>query len=255
MIADNDVLWALFSIGFVFIYFVIHLKSVFLASLGILLILNAFPLTAMINMGIFQNTFYSTLHSLTIFIVLGIAADDIFVFIDGWRQSEKNKFIGKDMRKRLAYSFRRAARATATTSSTTSAAFLANAINPMMPMSSFGIYAAILIVVVYAVIILMFPPIMVWWERNLKHKCCPCQKDKIDNKVEKFNDKDVRSPEKGCVETFFGTHVNNFTRKFKWIIIVAFLIWTAIAIVFALKLKPLSKAEDFLPADHKMNQI
>jgi hypothetical protein len=36
-------------------------------------------------MGIFRNTFYTTLHTLAIFIVLGIAADDIFVFIDGWR--------------------------------------------------------------------------------------------------------------------------------------------------------------------------
>ena len=38
-------------------------------------------------MGIFGNTYYSTLHSLAIFILLGIAADDIFVFVDGWRQS------------------------------------------------------------------------------------------------------------------------------------------------------------------------
>lgn len=137
------------------------------------------------------------------------------------------------MRKRLPYSFRRASRATATTSSTTSAAFLANAINPMMPMSSFGIYAAILIVVVYAVIILMFPPIIVWWERNLKNKWCPCQKDKLEDKVEKFDAQQVQEQKRDCVENFFGTHVNNFTKKFRWIIIIVFLIWTVVAVWFA----------------------
>jgi len=57
------------------------------------------------------------------------------------------------------------------------------------------------------------------------------------------------------IENFFGTHMNNFTRKYKWLIIVAFMIWTAVALFFAVKLEPLSKAEDFLPSDHKMNQI
>jgi len=84
-VANSDVGWAMFSVIFVIIYLTFHLRSVFLAMNGILLILFCFPVTALINMGIFQNSFYTTLHTLAIFIVLGIAADDIFVFIDGWR--------------------------------------------------------------------------------------------------------------------------------------------------------------------------
>ena len=73
---------------FVFIYFSIHLQSLFLAVLGIITILLSFGLTALINEGVIRNTYYSNLHTLCIFIVLGIAADDIFVFVDAWRQSE-----------------------------------------------------------------------------------------------------------------------------------------------------------------------
>ena len=85
--ANSDTAWAVFSVLFVFIYFIYHLESVTLASVGIVLILFSFPFTAIIAQGIFRSTYYGTLHTLVIFIVLGIAADDIFVFVDAWRQS------------------------------------------------------------------------------------------------------------------------------------------------------------------------
>ena len=51
--ANDDVSWAIFSILFVIIYFVFHLRSAFLALNSIGLILFCFPVTALINMGIF----------------------------------------------------------------------------------------------------------------------------------------------------------------------------------------------------------
>ena len=149
-----------------------------MAAYGTGLILFSFPVTAMINEGLFRNTFYTTLHSLVIFIVLGIAADDIFVFVDGWRQSKDINSLRGDRRKRLAYAFRRAARATLTTSSTTSVAFLANAFSPIMPIASFGIYAAVIITVCYGLVILFFPPLVIWYEDHLEGKWCPCQAKK-----------------------------------------------------------------------------
>jgi len=82
---QKDTAFAAFSIMFVMAYFVFHLKSFFLAGIGVLLILLSFGFTAFIHQGIFRVQFYSNLHNLIIFIVLGIAADDIFVFIDAWR--------------------------------------------------------------------------------------------------------------------------------------------------------------------------
>lgn len=72
---------------FVFFYFILHLESIFLAINGMLIIIFSFPLTQVINEGICRVTFYSNLNTLVIFIVLGIAADDVFVFTDAWRQS------------------------------------------------------------------------------------------------------------------------------------------------------------------------
>jgi len=81
----KDFAFAAFAVTFVFVYLSFHLQSCFLALVGITLILTSFPFTVVITEGIFQITYFSSLQVIAIFIVLGIAADDIFVFYDAWR--------------------------------------------------------------------------------------------------------------------------------------------------------------------------
>jgi len=123
--------------------------------------------------------------------------------VDGYEQTKYNKTIGPDTRRRLAFSFRRAARATATTSSTTAAAFMANAFNPIMPLASFGIYAATLVSVVYVLIILYYPPIMVWVDTNLRGRWCPCGGEE-KTEVKEFSEEEIKkATEPGKIEKFF----------------------------------------------------
>lgn len=167
-LVTGDTAFSIFSVMFVFCFLCYHLGSGFLSMIGIMLILLSFPLTSFICEAILQVTFFSSLHSLVVFIVLGIAADDIFVFIDAWRQSER--VIGTDLHKRMAYSFRRAVRAMAVTSSTTSAAFFANAFSPLMPIKAFGIYAGIIIPANYFLVVMFFPPATIFYERHIHGK-------------------------------------------------------------------------------------
>ena len=81
----GDAMLAVYSLLFVFAYLWWHLESLFLAFIGIFIICTSFPVTACITNGIFGVKYFGFLHVLILFIVLGIAADDIFVFIDGWR--------------------------------------------------------------------------------------------------------------------------------------------------------------------------
>lgn len=177
---NNDLGFAIFSILFVVIYFIIHLRSFLLAFIGILLILFSFSVTALIYQGLFQIGYQSFLHNLVIFIVLGIAADDIFVFIDAWRQSEHIQLYKGDYKLRMSYAWKRSVRAIAITSLTTTVAFLANLISPMMPVQSFGIYAAIIIPVNYLLIVMLFPPAVIIHEKYFaKYQCCCfCPRDK-----------------------------------------------------------------------------
>ena len=73
----------------------------------------------------------------------------------------------------MSYAWRRAVRAIAVTSGTTAVAFLANVMSPMMPIKSFGIYAATIIPANYFLIVLLFPPAVIIYENNFaKYKCC-----------------------------------------------------------------------------------
>ena len=99
----------------------------------------------------------TTLNQLTIFIVLGIAADDIFVFCDAWRQAESYPSIANNEYRRLSFAFKRSFRAILVTSSTTAVAFLANALSEIRPIRAFGIFAAILIPVNFIIVILVVP--------------------------------------------------------------------------------------------------
>jgi protein dispatched 1 len=109
-----------------------------------------------------------------VFIVLGIAADDIFVFIDAWRQSEKvaPMFFGDDKKRRMAYAWRRSVRAMAVTSSTTSVAFFANIFSPMMPIKAFGIFAGLIIPINYFLVVTFLPPATIFFEEHIEGRFC-----------------------------------------------------------------------------------
>jgi len=113
------------------------------------------------------------MHVLTFFLVLGIGADDIFVFVDGWKQTVGH---GKDLTEqaRLYWTYFRTAHAVFNTSFTTVMAFIATGISPIMPISTFGYYAAICIVMNYVFVLVYTPPIVIIWSRYFEGKpCCP----------------------------------------------------------------------------------
>jgi len=193
-----------------------------------------------VNEGVFRNTFFNALHNVVVFIVLGIGADNIFVYTDGYMQTKSVPELEGDKRRRLAYAFKRSARATATTSSTTSVAFLANAFSPIMPIQSFGIYAAVIIAANYLLIIMIYPSVVVWWEDNVEGRCCPCQEKPREEPVQaNFSSSD--EPSYGMIEKFFGGPWNDFVNAIKFPIIAIFLAWIVVALIYATKLSPLTK--------------
>lgn len=68
----------------VFVIFIVHLQSFFLALMAIITIGLSIGVTAFIYEGVVQVTFVSYLNGLVVFIVIGVAADDFFVLHDAW---------------------------------------------------------------------------------------------------------------------------------------------------------------------------
>lgn len=162
----SDTFYAAFSVFFVFCYLLFDLKSFFLAFVGISLIGFSFGTTALIYQGVLRVTFFSNLNMLVIFIVLGTATNDVYIFMDAWRQSGCIEEYKGSYHMRMSYAFKRAFKTMAIASVARIGVFLANILSPMMAIQSFGIYAAIIIPVNFLLIIAMFPPAIIIYEQT-----------------------------------------------------------------------------------------
>lgn len=195
-------------------------------------------------------TYFSSLQVIAIYIVLGIAADDIFVFYDAWRQSKNiAPEIMTDNHRRMAYAWRRAVKAMAVTSTTTAVAFFANAFSPLMPIRSFGIFSGVIIPLNYFLVVMMMPSASIIYEKY-KFKawcCCPCG---LRSEAEVEENSKPEKGKLGKIETIFNDKINPFVFKARYVILFLSLVWFVITAVFATKMGPMTKAEDFIDPDH-----
>ena len=128
----------------------VNTQSFFIAFVGMFEILISFPIALVIYRLIFRIEYVGNITGLSIFILLGIGADDIFVYFDAYRQSATRRGVGESLSDRLLYSSRRASKAIFVTSLTTTGAFLATALSCITPLAGFGIMSATMISVMFA---------------------------------------------------------------------------------------------------------
>lgn len=205
------------------------------------IIFLSFPFTAFIVSGIFRVGYFGYLQIIAIFLVCGIAADDIFVFNDAWKQSEY--FIQNNKKRRMAYAFRRGSRAMTVTSATTAAAFYANIISPVMPIRAFGIFAGTLIPINFFLVVLMMPPAVIIYEENFKYRYFFCMKRLTEDgeDMNEANDPDSKNPEltwSSRMIIFYDQIWNMFIFKAKYIIVLLSVAWFVVTCIFATKMGP-----------------
>ena len=161
------------SLFFIMLFLLIQTGSFWVSGWAIFSILSGFLCTNLIYRIVLDFRYFGIFHVLAIFILLCIGADDVFVFFDTWKYSGQHQY--QTLAHRLSDCYRKAAGAMFFTSLTTAVAFAVSAASPMLGISSFGLFSALLIVVNYISIIVFFPTVVVtyhlFWE---KYKCCCC---------------------------------------------------------------------------------
>mmetsp|Transcript_6051 Transcript_6051/g.11498 ORF Transcript_6051/g.11498 Transcript_6051/m.11498 type:complete len:998 (+) Transcript_6051:160-3153(+) len=254
-----DMSFSMFSLLFVYIWIWVHTGSFFLASIGMLQIVASLPIGNLIYKVVFQIPYFDTLHTLVIFLVLGVGADDVFVLVDGWKQTaeiverdEQNQSENEYLAKRMGIAYSRTAQAVFNTSFTTAMAFVATAISPIMPISTFGIYAALCIVINYIMVITFTPcAVLVWETRVSKWNIGPCQKCPCQASKKDVKDVDARD---GVVEKFFDklyipTMAGN-SKAFAVISILACVAWGIFSASLAFQLTPPLEQEKWFSDSH-----
>lgn len=174
----QDLTWAGFSFLLVYGYIIVSTGSVFVATLGMAHIFLSFFVTYALYKHVL--VWFPFLLWLGLFVICGIGADDIFVFVDAWAQAGKVLPSDTPLAARITWAHNRAAGAMLITSLTTAGAFASNTVSAVIPVCLFGGFMCLLVLINYLAVIGMFPAVVVldhcWTEHrkraNKRTGCC-----------------------------------------------------------------------------------
>eukprot|EP00931_Biecheleriopsis_adriatica_P060976 TRINITY_DN3663_c0_g1_i1.p1 TRINITY_DN3663_c0_g1~~TRINITY_DN3663_c0_g1_i1.p1 ORF type:complete len:1261 (-),score=167.05 TRINITY_DN3663_c0_g1_i1:136-3918(-) len=159
---SDDILWVTVALAVVFSYTLSHTRSLSLSFFAVMLILMSQPLAYVSSPA--QKTSLTSFFGL--FMMLGIGADNVFVFFDFW---EKSATLTSRVDIRLAWVLEHAVTSCTVTSMTTSVSFFANLTSGLRPLREFGYFLGMSVMCCLALLSLLLPPFFVLM---LRFRCC-----------------------------------------------------------------------------------
>ena len=232
------------SICFIMLFLLFQTGSFWVSGWAVLSIMTGFSGANLIYRIALDFRYFGIFHVLAIFILLCIGADDVFVFYDTWKFSAHYQY--KSLAHRLSDCYRKAAGAMLYTSLTTAVAFAVSAASPLLGISTFGLFSALLIVVNYISVIVFFPTVIVtyhiYWE-NYKCCCC-CPRDAssvadVNDPVPTTSKKKKNGKRHNVVVRFLGGPYFRFITHpvARWLILLCFALLVSGALYFVSRLE------------------
>ena len=158
----HDAQLVIFSVLLVWLYMWFHMTSVVLASLGVVQILFSVTVSYCIYRGVFGINYVGVLNALSLFIIFGIGADDIFILWDQWLLAAA---IPRD--ERMAHVRMQAGSTMLITSLTTALAFASVAYSSIEPLHAFGVFSFVLVTVNYVLVMTWWTAAVVWYDSKV----------------------------------------------------------------------------------------
>ena len=204
---------------------------------------------------------------MALYIVLAIGADDIFVFMDAYKQALQIPEAVVSLEARMAWTYSRAASAMLITSFTTMAAFVSSAFSPLAQIRSFGVYCAFVIFFDFCLVITWFPSMVVFYHNYYEDSfwCDPCPMGSKEVAGEKGRQSSTEKAREKLsagktvprrkLEVMVGDSLGMFVIKKKALLVAACLALSIPAIYLTSTVEPSSKTEEFLPSDHPFQRV
>ena len=160
----KDSLWFSIAVVFVFVAIWLYTTSLFLTIMTVLCIFLALEISYFIYTIIFEIKFFPFMNLLTIVVMIGVGADDMFIFSKVWSLAKSEKNVGT-LEKIISDALRHASLPMFVTSLTTAAAFYANYVTNITALECFAIYAGTTIVVNFVLMVTWLPAVFVIYEK------------------------------------------------------------------------------------------
>jgi predicted RND superfamily exporter protein len=272
-IQQQDLSLTFASFIFVFMYMWFNTESFFIASVGMLQVLSSF-LPAAIMWAAIDSRGMQFMQFLAIFMILGIGADDVFVLYDAWTQAKQELEADgskPEVHQIFIMAYRRAFSAMFTTTATTAWAFLFGILNPIPSISSFCVFAAMVVIFDFLWCITLTASAIAFFERFMRGHKFACFGDKpepgtccqpgccwgcmriIWQKVTKTPPD--QAPTTRFLDRFFEGPLFNTIKRFKLFMVIFWIVLLIAAIISAaVGVKLADKNPEGLPSDHPIQR-
>ncbi|KAK3750726.1 hypothetical protein QZH41_017279 [Actinostola sp. cb2023] len=248
-----DLLLAGASFTFIFLFMLYQTQSLWITGWSVFSILSCFFGANFVYRMILDCRYIGIFHVLSVFIILGIGADDVFVFLDTWRGSDERGF--PNLAAKLSFVYRRAASAMFITSFTTMVAFTTSVFSPLLGVSTFGIFSALLVFVNYCSVITFLPTVVITYELYWKDWRWNCftplgwtekeESHRNELEIEQIQQEPhwtekFQQPHKHVVKFLGGIFYDYVIghKVVRWFILSIFAVIISFSVFFAIKLTP-----------------
>ncbi|XP_019741111.1 protein dispatched homolog 3 [Hippocampus comes] len=171
----NDMMLAVISgVCITVLVYVLTSFSAFLTFFGLASIGVSCLMALFLYHVVFGVRYLGILNGVAAFVIIGIGVDDVFVFINTFRQAAH---LGHP-RRRMVYTVKTAGRATFFTSFTTAAAYAANAFSKIPAVRDFGLFMALIVSCCWLWVCILMPAALCIWTRSVEphendgSRCC-----------------------------------------------------------------------------------
>lgn len=160
----SEVIFPALAMIIVFLIMWFFMGSFILTLCGLMCVIYATALSYFLYTRVFRLDFFPFLNITTLVFLVGIGADDAFVYYDIWRQTRTANPNANIMQLTLK-TLRYAAVSMFVTSLTTASAFYAGVSSTITPIKLFGIFAGTSILTNYLLMITYFPAVVALHEK------------------------------------------------------------------------------------------
>ena len=172
----HDAWFALGSFAFVATFVLIHLGSFLLAGFAIYGILISFPAAYYFFYVVMGFRKMMILNFVSLFLIMGIGADDVFVMYDAYNQAAAALGVRSSPGQRLRWAYLEAGSAMLVTTVTTAGSFFSNCVSEVVVVRQFGFFMGVVVVLNWFHVMVIFPSFLliyeIWWGRCWRHCCC-----------------------------------------------------------------------------------
>ncbi|XP_077167820.1 protein dispatched homolog 3 isoform X2 [Paroedura picta] len=169
---NNDMMLAFISSSCIAVLvYVLASCSVFLSFFGIASIGLSCLVALFLYHVVFGIQYLGILNGVAAFVVVGIGVDDVFVFINTYRQATHLK----DLQLRMIHTVQTAGKATFFTSLTTSAAYAANIFSQIPAVHDFGLFMSLIVSCCWVAVLFTMPAALGIWSQYLSPLEDACQ--------------------------------------------------------------------------------